>query len=179
MKIPTDKSVPAARVRDLGRIAALFLLGLGSLCCSVSEGALKLLISTDKSVHQSGESITVVITLMNPSTTPVTVNKRLRVQQPGLYVEIHDDLGNLVRWLPPPPPPPLRKDDFVVMGAGQEITAQTVQLERHLTNELETGRYSIRATYRNDDAGTRFGLQAWTGEVVSNTATFVVGDRSS
>ena len=160
-------------------VAMTFIIGLTVCDLNCAKTAkthdlLKLSISSDKTVYQVGEPTTITVVLENVSEMQITVNKRLEFVGPEVYLEIQDETGNLLKWLPPDPPPPLTKDDFIVVSPGETAGTRTIHIERHLSERLKPGRHTLKATYKNAEDGSRFGLNAWTGMVMSNTITFDV-----
>ncbi|HTN86266.1 MAG TPA: hypothetical protein VL242_21345 [Sorangium sp.] len=62
---------------------------------------------------------------------------------------------------------PLVAEDFQRFEAGQSHE-EDIDLARYFGFEAGQ-RYRVRAVYMNDDDGSRFGVKAWRGLVVSNT----------
>ncbi|TAK07104.1 MAG: hypothetical protein EPO39_07285 [Candidatus Manganitrophaceae bacterium] len=73
--------------------------------------------------------------------------------------------------------PDLNKGDFIKIRSGQTYEALE-DIKWVYLSAKETGTYKITATYKNNHTGKEFGVDAWVGEIKSNTVTFeVVSDQ--
>lgn len=125
--------------------------------------------------------ICVNVVLRNASAEPRLVNGRLGVGYEDvanreLYFRILDAEGRLV---PVPSAErvrlhrgPLRREDFVVLKAGQSLeTEADITIWQKIR---EPGRYEVVFTYDNVDSGAEFGLDSWTGTVVAGPVSIEV-----
>ena len=173
----SGRSFPSVSPRVLNLVLASTLVSVIAFIkpiMAVTGDALTVAINPGQSVFGPRDPIEFSVVLTNQSDDPVMVNRRMELQRPELYLEIRDARGNLRRWMPPVPPPPLARDDFQVIASEDEIAVTVTDVSRYLSVSLAPGVYSVRARYRNSMRGDEFGLDAWTGEVVSEVSRFEV-----
>jgi len=164
-----------SRIRNLILTTTLITVaGIISTANAGSDDLLTLSINSGKSVYRAGEPIVFSIVLANKSGRPVTVNRRMEFPRPELSLQIRDASGKLSQWLPPIPPPPLTKDDFKVMPTDEELTTIVTDIGRYLSVPPVPDVYTVTAIYRNAAGGDEFGVNAWTGKLISNTSRFEV-----
>jgi hypothetical protein len=143
------------------------------------EKCLEIQLRTIRDSYAKGEPVEVELVLTNRSEAPCTVNKRM-----AIYVEQMADNNWEVKFDITFPPGKrlirgalirregLKKDDFTVLPAGESLH-KTLNLSRYNWLELP-GTYQIKALYHNSVTGQEFGVEAWTGEINSNSISFQV-----
>jgi hypothetical protein len=136
------------------------------------EGNLELWIRLDKPTYNAGEPVRLKLTLKNRTTEPLAVNRRFGLSR-EIEVELFKEPEGFQDFGPPDKGFPFRKEDFIVVNPGEDLE-QTIVLTERLALPMKAGAYALRAFYRNSESGKRFGLTAWTGEVVSNRLSFQV-----
>jgi hypothetical protein len=171
------------------RLGLATLLALATAACDrhavpketlpMSPSPVALAVRSEPSAIPVGSPIRVELTLTNVGSAPVWINRRMSVGYPDdilreVYVTVHDARGVLVKVsdierVDAHRSPPIRSD-FVELAPKQSFRAD-VDLTLWFPTRL-LGHYTVTVTYANDDAGTAFGLQAFTGAVT--TAPFDV-----
>jgi hypothetical protein len=154
-------------------LSVLFALCSGAVADEFGrDGNLELWIRTEKPIYSAGEPIRVKVTLKNETTEALAVNRRFGFSQ-EIELELFKEPEGLENFRPPDKETPFRKEDFIVLRPGETLE-KTIDLGERLSSPLKAGGYGIRAFYRNKEAGKKFGLSAWTGEIVSNRLSIQV-----
>lgn len=152
-----------------------------------------LLLKTDKTTYGQNEPIILTVAVINflPASGKICavfpVNARMMIHS-EIVLDVRNEKGEYVHFLPPPPPPPLTAKDFKMLDGGQSIESQKEITSRFYEKPLQPGRYRIQATYQNYELGRKLnvpascagdsvlleGGPAWIGKIFSSTITIEV-----
>jgi hypothetical protein len=162
---------------------------------------LQLTIRSDKKEYNLREQITIMFRLRNVGREDIYICKNFE-WAPYSY-EITGPKGPIkaetLSWEPKESVPPLTKDAFTLLKPNKSYIVKTVgEYGEGINDEgiifsaqvgtctrsswilSKTGKYQIKIVYGNsphisaENDGKKFGLKAWTGEVVSNTITIEI-----
>jgi hypothetical protein len=145
----------------------------------IGNKGLEIELKIPKDTYLVGEPIEVILVLKNRSAAPLTINKRMGFN-PGYMAEGNWEVRFDITF--PPGKRPLThtminpvsldEDDFTVLPTGGELST-SITLTKYYWMNLP-GRYNITATYHNTNDGSKFGLSAWSGEILSNLVSLNV-----
>jgi hypothetical protein len=92
----------------------------------------------------------------------------------AISFEITDESGKQLRWLPFIPPPPITKDNFSEIKPYSQLTHKRMIISNDLYDKILPGHYNVSAIYKNINVGDKFDVNAWIGEIKSETISFEV-----
>jgi len=156
--------------------------GLGALCGLalmtalnfglMSTGSVVLSLSPSKMHVKLGDEITVQLLFETVGQEPVWIPGRLIVGG-DVWVEVRDASNRRLTYLGEKYTlKPLRKDDFLKLNPNH-VYGRHINLAEFYKLD-EPGKYLARASFKNEDAGQTWGLNAWTGSMVSNELEIII-----
>ena len=147
---------------------------------SVERSGLELVVSFEKRAYSTSEPIPVRFTLRNAGVAPAWVSRRFYLGAESLPKESRDVVLHITA--PSGAQAPClfsfktglpKSDDFQRLEPGQEAVSEHPRDLRGFFTFTEAGTYTVVAVYQNVH-GAEIGLNAFTGRLVSEPATFTL-----
>lgn len=135
-------------------------------------GNLELWIKADKRKYDMGEPVFITFILKNRTKETLTVNKRWGFLR-EFTLEAFKEPGGPQSYRPAQKEIPYKRQDFMNFKPEEDLEL-IMKLNEYLANPLKPGLYSLRASYKNQESGKIFQINAWTGEIVSNRINITV-----